>query len=183
MEADARTDLWALGCVLYEMATGKRAFEGASQASLIAAILKEQPRPISELQPLTPPALDRLVRQCLTRDVDERIQTAHDARLQLEWIAEAGTMSGAAATTRHTRRGTLAWLAAGLIGLLLGAAITAAVMIRQTSSRVVSFTSKTFQQYPIFSARFAPDGQSIVFSAAPEGNTPELFSVRPEHIA
>src|SRR5512137_890629 len=64
-EADARTDLWALGCVLYEMATSKPAFEGASQASLIAAILKEEPRPISELQPLSPPALERAVKRCL----------------------------------------------------------------------------------------------------------------------
>jgi eukaryotic-like serine/threonine-protein kinase len=182
-EADARTDLWAFGCVLYEMATGKRAFAGTSQASLIAAILKEQPRPISELQPLTPPALERLVRQCLTKDPDERMQTAHDVRLQLQWVEEGGALAAVSASTRVTRRWSLVLLAVGLIGLLLGAAITAAVMLSHEGSRVASFTPKTFQQYPIFSARFAPDGQSIVFSAAPEGNTPELFSVRPEYIA
>src|SRR5512136_2900697 len=75
-EADARVDLWALGCVLYEMATGKRAFEGASQASLIGAIMEREPRPITELQPLTPPALERVVRGCLAKDPAERWQSA-----------------------------------------------------------------------------------------------------------
>src|SRR6185503_4373493 len=77
-EADARSDLWALGCVLYEMATGKLAFEGKSQASLISAIMSSEPPRISQLAPLTPASLDRLVRACLAKDPDERIQSAHD---------------------------------------------------------------------------------------------------------
>src|SRR5204863_1670444 len=91
-EADARSDLWALGCVLYEMATGRRAFEGKSQASLIAAILEREPASIGEvpsgasaaLANGPPPGLEGLVRDCLNKDPDERIQTAHDVKLRLQ---------------------------------------------------------------------------------------------------
>ena len=77
-EVDARTDIFAFGAVVYEMATGKRAFEGKSQASLIAAILAAEPPAMSSLQPMTPPALDRVVKRCLAKEPDERWQTASD---------------------------------------------------------------------------------------------------------
>ena len=82
-EADARADIFAFGSVLYEMATGKRAFTGSSQASLMSAILKDEPQPISQVQPLTPPALDRVVKTCLAKDPDERWQNAHDLMKEL----------------------------------------------------------------------------------------------------
>jgi serine/threonine protein kinase len=87
-EADARSDIFALGLVLYEMVTGKPAFAGTSKASLIAAILEHEPEP---LKPTTPPALDSLIRACLEKDPDERIQTAHDVKLQLRSVSEVGT--------------------------------------------------------------------------------------------
>ena len=90
-ETDARTDIFALGNVLYRMVTGKKPFEGNSEASLIGAILEREPPPISSYQPLTPPSLDRLVKSCLAKSPDDRIQTAHDVMLQLTWIAEAGS--------------------------------------------------------------------------------------------
>ncbi len=89
-ETDARADIFAFGAVVYEMATGKRAFEGKSQASVMAKILEHDPPPISSLQPMTPPALDRVVTRCLAKDPDDRWQTARDLEVQLKWIAEGG---------------------------------------------------------------------------------------------
>src|SRR5438309_626903 len=90
-EADARTDIFAFGVVVYEMATGKRAFEGKSSASVIGAILKDDPPPISSLQPTTPPALDRLVKKCLAKESEKRWQAASDVCDELKWIAEGGS--------------------------------------------------------------------------------------------
>ena len=87
-EADARTDIFALGAVIYEMATGKRAFEGKSQASLMAAILNSQPPPMTRLEPMTPPALEHAVQRCLAKDPDDRWQSVHDLGSELKWIAE-----------------------------------------------------------------------------------------------
>ena len=116
---DARTDIFAFGAVLYEMLTGRKAFDGKTQASLIAAIMNVEPTPVSALAPIAPRALDRLVLRCLAKDPDDRWQTAHDLLLQLRWIAGRGAKSGAAAaaTSARTRREplTLAALAAGVL--------------------------------------------------------------------
>jgi serine/threonine protein kinase/Tol biopolymer transport system component len=90
-EVDARTDIFAFGAVVYEMGTGKRPFGGTSQASVIGAILKEDPPPISSLQPMTPPALDRAVKRCLMKEPEKRWQTASDLCEELKWIAEVGS--------------------------------------------------------------------------------------------
>ena len=118
-EADTRTDLFAFGLVLYEMLTGRRAFEGKSAASLIAAILEQEPPPVSKLQPVSPTALDRVVTTCLAKDPDDRWQTARDLGRVLKWISEGG----ASETVTSHRRGRERLLATGLA--LLAGVITA----------------------------------------------------------
>src|SRR5271169_2664647 len=97
-EVDARTDIFAFGAVAYEMATGKKAFDGQSQASVISAIMSSAPVPMSSLQPMTPPALDRVVKKCLAKEPERRWQAASDVCDELRWIAEGGSQASVAPT-------------------------------------------------------------------------------------
>src|SRR5690349_1766749 len=106
-EADARSDIFALGAVMYEMATGKRAFQGKSQLSIASAILEKEPEPISAAKPMSPAALDFVVRTCLAKNPEGRFQTAHDLKLQLEWMvspsAQHQTARAVAQPPNHKR--------------------------------------------------------------------------------
>jgi eukaryotic-like serine/threonine-protein kinase len=144
-EADARSDIFAFGAMFYEMLTGKRAFQGKSQLSLASAILEKDPEPISAVVPLTPPALDQIVRTCLSKDPDDRFQSAHDLKLQLQWIAASASQAGTPALVTSPRKKSATALSAALIvGWLLALAAAALVFLysnRLTSARQTVHTT------------------------------------------
>jgi hypothetical protein len=117
-DADARSDMWALGCVIYEMASGQRAFDGKSQASLIAGIMHSEPRPVRELVPASPPDLERLIRECLAKDPEDRRQSAGDLRRELNRIARGEVAGTPSQRSRAARYGIgVAMIVAGLAAL------------------------------------------------------------------
>ena len=122
-EADARSDIFSYGAVLYEMATGKRAFEGKSQISVASAILEKDPEPITGVLPMAPPSLDHVIRGCLTKDPESRWQSAGDVARELRWISSSGSQAGmiSAPPLRRRIRERLLWaaLVAGLLGVAL----------------------------------------------------------------
>ncbi len=120
-EVDGRSDIFSLGAVLYEMVTGKRAFEGKSQLSVAAAILENEPPPIRSVKPMTSPVLDHAIVCCLAKNPENRWQTARDLALELKWTAESGAHTGTptAAGPRKTRREGLAWSLAVLLAVIV----------------------------------------------------------------
>jgi eukaryotic-like serine/threonine-protein kinase len=181
-ESDARTDIFAFGAVLYEMATGKKAFEGKSQASLIASILTTEPAAVSTIQPMTPPALDRVVKTCLAKDPEDRWQSAHDIGSELKWISQ-GSQAGVPAPVAARRRGRerLAWSLAA-VSLLVALAALGVLWRRPAAvARAVRLSLEMPAKAPFESfdhAMLSPDGRLVAFIAHQAGGKRSIW-IRP----
>jgi eukaryotic-like serine/threonine-protein kinase len=183
VEADARSDVFGLGCVLYEMVTGMRAFEGKTQLSVLTAILEKDPQPVSLVQAMSPPAFDHLVKTCLEKNPEERVQTALDVKLQLKWIAESGVQAQPAKLARSSR---LPWLVAGA-ALLLAVVAVAAYVSRPSSQNAAVVRSFILPPSGLSFVTLAPaagppaispDGSRLVFTARDDKGKEQLY-IRP----
>jgi hypothetical protein len=182
-EADARADIFAFGAVLYEMAMGKRAFEGKSQISVASSILEKDPDPISASKPSTPPAFDYLVAACLAKDREDRFQSAHDVRLQLKGISQSPQTPVAAAPVQLPRTFVPRALLAVAVVLLAAAGILFYLAERANSPTLsvrayippppgTAFRASGFDAGPVV---VSPDGKTLSFSAVDDKGRTNLW--------
>ncbi len=186
-EADARSDIFAFGAVLYEMVTGKRPFSGKSQISLASSILEKDPDAISATNPSIPPAFEHVLTTCLQKNPEERYLAAHDIKIELQWIAAGRSSAAVAAVSAPPAQGRerVGWIAAVVVAIVLGVVaglfFNRPVPSAQTVRTVVDPPAKVtlnltgdFAGPPVLS----PDGTALAFSATSADGKTALW-VRP----
>jgi eukaryotic-like serine/threonine-protein kinase len=203
-ELDARTDLFAFGVVLYEMATGKMAFAGSSSGVIFEAILNRMPAPVSSLNPHIPAKLDDLITKSLEKDRDLRYQTAAELRGDLKrikrdldtsrarasstnipivsdsGISRAASVAAPSPTVTPRQRVVFPLLAVAAVALLVGLGLGTFLLQRPVEPSFPAYHPLTFRRGVVLSARFAPDGKTVIYSAAWEGKPLDLYTTRPE---
>ena len=182
--ADARSDIFSFGAILYEILSGNRAFHGDSAAETMSAILREEPPDLSVTNQSISPGLERIVRHCIEKNPEQRFHSAHDLAFDLEAISgTSGTTSTAIAAAMGKPAPRIGKLSlAGLVATALLAGLLGGRVIWKTSPRLSSLVQEAYlRRGPVTSARFAPDGQMVVYTASWDGaRTPRLYSVRAE---
>jgi hypothetical protein len=180
--ADSRSDLFALGAVLYEMLAGRRAFRGPSSADTLSAILNSDPPPITSSVGPVPATLERVVRRCLEKDPEERFQSARDVGFALEALSGSGSGSGSgeAAAVDARLPPSRRWRRAGVAVLALVAAAAGGLAAGRSlwPKPIPTFKQLTFRRGWISLARFAPDGRTVIYAAGWDGKPTEIFSTR-----
>jgi Tol biopolymer transport system component len=182
--ADQRSDLFAFGAILYEMLSGQRAFHRDSAAETMSAILREEPPDLSATNKSVQPGLERIVRHCLEKNPEERFYSARDVAFDLEALSGlSAPQSGATPVAVHEAAKRPSWLAVAGAALVTALAVGAVALVairRAADQPPPQFRQLTFRRGQIYSARFAPDSQTVLYSAAWDGKPMEIFVGRPE---
>ncbi len=182
---DFRSDQFTLGAILYEMATGRRAFQRKTGAETLVAIIREEPEPLSQLAPKAPAPVRWIVERCLAKDPEERYASTKDFARDLKSVRDHLTetsVSGALEAAEPARIRRRGWLLPAGAAFVAGAGITlfVASSLRLLEPTPPRFQRLTFRRGTILTARFAPDGNSVIYGAAFDGNPVEIFTTRPE---
>jgi eukaryotic-like serine/threonine-protein kinase len=180
--ADQRSDLFSFGAILYEMLSGQRAFHRDSAAETMSAILREEPPDLSATNKSVQPGLERIVRHCLEKNPEERFYSARDVAFDLEALSGlSAPQTGVAPVREAGKRPSWLAVAAAVVATALIVGALALLAVRKAGDRPPpSFRQLTFRRGQVFSARFAPDGQTIMYTAAWDDRPMEIFVGRPE---